>query len=136
LADVQYHQQRTEWATEETKLTPETVANLELKWSVQLDNVPLALNSLTTPVVVRCGYQEWDQESRLCNGQFKSSVCSRHRDGSSRAAANVSKLRQAERRLVLLMSEPGQCDRSYRSAAESRDESYTLWVFSKSGFNP
>jgi outer membrane protein assembly factor BamB len=45
--------QRSAWATEETKLTPETAKNLELKWSVQLDNVSLALNALTAPLVAR-----------------------------------------------------------------------------------
>lgn len=45
--------QRTGWAVEESKFSPETVRNLELKWSVQLDNIPLALNALTAPVVAR-----------------------------------------------------------------------------------
>ncbi len=45
--------QRSAWASEETKITPETVKNFDLKWSIQLDNLPLALNSLTAPVVAR-----------------------------------------------------------------------------------
>lgn len=45
--------QRSAWATGETKLTPRNAKDLELKWSVQLDNVPLALNALTAPVVAR-----------------------------------------------------------------------------------
>ncbi len=45
--------QRTGWAPEETKLTVENVKDLELKWSIQLDNLPLALNALTAPVVAR-----------------------------------------------------------------------------------
>ncbi|MGI9073997.1 MAG: PQQ-binding-like beta-propeller repeat protein [Bryobacteraceae bacterium] len=45
--------QRSGWAPEETKLTVQSVKNLELKWSVQLDNLPLALNALTAPVVAR-----------------------------------------------------------------------------------
>jgi outer membrane protein assembly factor BamB len=45
--------QRSAWASEENKLSPATVQNLELKWFVQLDNAPLALNALTAPVVAR-----------------------------------------------------------------------------------
>ncbi|HEY7211403.1 MAG TPA: PQQ-binding-like beta-propeller repeat protein [Bryobacteraceae bacterium] len=45
--------QRSAWATEETKLTTANVPNLELKWSIQLDNLPLALNALTAPLVAR-----------------------------------------------------------------------------------
>lgn len=45
--------QRSAWATEETKLSPASAPNLELKWSAQLDNSPLALNALTAPVVAR-----------------------------------------------------------------------------------
>jgi len=42
--------QRSGWAREETKLTLQTAKDLELKWSIQLDNVPLALDALTAPV--------------------------------------------------------------------------------------
>jgi outer membrane protein assembly factor BamB len=42
--------QRSGWASEETTLTPENASKLELLWSVQLDNPPLALNALTAPV--------------------------------------------------------------------------------------
>ena len=35
----------------ETTLSPENVAGLELKWSAQVDNIPLALNSLSAPIV-------------------------------------------------------------------------------------
>lgn len=45
--------QRSGWASEETKLTPDSAKDLELKWSVPLANAPLALNSLTAPVVAR-----------------------------------------------------------------------------------
>lgn len=45
--------QRTGWAWQETTLTPESVPNLELKWSTQLDNTALALDALTAPVVAR-----------------------------------------------------------------------------------
>jgi len=45
--------QRSGWAPEETKLKPDSAADLELKWSVQLDNQPLALNALTAPIVAR-----------------------------------------------------------------------------------
>src|SRR5690348_8632470 len=45
--------QRSGWASEEAKLTVQNVKNLELKWSVRLDNVPLALNALTAPIVAR-----------------------------------------------------------------------------------
>ncbi|HLH02887.1 MAG TPA: PQQ-binding-like beta-propeller repeat protein [Bryobacteraceae bacterium] len=45
--------ERSNWAPEETKITPETVKTFELKWSVQLDNAALALNALTAPVVAR-----------------------------------------------------------------------------------
>ena len=45
--------QRSAWAAEETKLTPENAKDLELKWSLQLDNSPLALDSLTAPVAAR-----------------------------------------------------------------------------------
>ena len=45
--------QRTAWSSEETKLAPENAKDLELKWSVQLDNASLALNALTAPLVAR-----------------------------------------------------------------------------------
>jgi hypothetical protein len=45
--------QRTAWAAEETKLSTSNAEDLELKWSIQLDNAPLALNALTAPVVAR-----------------------------------------------------------------------------------
>src|SRR4051812_42755907 len=45
--------QRSGWAVEETKLTPATAKDLKLKWFVQLDNLPLALNALTPPLVAR-----------------------------------------------------------------------------------
>ena len=45
--------QRTGWAPDETKLSPQSAKGLELKWSIQLDNAPLALNALTAPVVAR-----------------------------------------------------------------------------------
>ena len=38
-------------SVEDSLLSPAKAADLELKWSVQLDNVPLALNSLMAPVV-------------------------------------------------------------------------------------
>jgi outer membrane protein assembly factor BamB len=43
--------QRTGWATEETKLTPQTVGNLELQWTASLENASLALSALTAPLV-------------------------------------------------------------------------------------
>jgi outer membrane protein assembly factor BamB len=45
--------QRTGWASEETKLSPVNVKDLDLKWSIQLDNAPLALNALTAPLVAK-----------------------------------------------------------------------------------
>lgn len=45
--------QRSGWAPEESKLKPDNAPDLELKWSVQLENQPLALNALTAPVVAR-----------------------------------------------------------------------------------
>lgn len=45
--------QRSGWASEESKLTPQSVKDLQLEWSAQLENAPLALNALTTPVVAR-----------------------------------------------------------------------------------
>ena len=41
--------QRSGW-TQETFLSPENVGDLELKWASRVDNVPLALNSLTEPL--------------------------------------------------------------------------------------
>ena len=38
-------------SVEDSLLSPAKAADLELKWSVQVDNVPLALNSLMAPVV-------------------------------------------------------------------------------------
>lgn len=38
-------------SVQETALSPENADGLELKWSTQVDNVPLALNSLTAPIV-------------------------------------------------------------------------------------
>ena len=43
--------QRSGWASDEDKLSPQNAKNLELKWAVQLDNEPLALKALTAPVV-------------------------------------------------------------------------------------
>jgi outer membrane protein assembly factor BamB len=45
--------ERSGWAPEETKLSVQNAKDLELKWSIQLDNLPLALNALTAPVVAR-----------------------------------------------------------------------------------
>jgi outer membrane protein assembly factor BamB len=45
--------QRSAWSREEVKLTVQNVGNLKLKWSAQLDNLPLALNALTAPIVAR-----------------------------------------------------------------------------------
>jgi outer membrane protein assembly factor BamB len=45
--------QRSGWAAEETRLSVETAKELELKWSIQLDNLPLALDALTAPLVAR-----------------------------------------------------------------------------------
>jgi hypothetical protein len=44
--------QRTSWARSESILNKDNVATLELKWKLQLDNVPKELTSLTPPVVV------------------------------------------------------------------------------------
>ena len=38
-------------STKEDILSPANAANMELKWSTQVDNIPLALNSLSAPVV-------------------------------------------------------------------------------------
>lgn len=45
--------QRTGWASEETKLTQQSVPDLDLKWSVHVENTSLALDALTAPVVAR-----------------------------------------------------------------------------------
>src|SRR5579871_144083 len=44
--------QRTGWAKNETILNRTNAATLELKWKIQIDNVPKELTSLATPVVV------------------------------------------------------------------------------------
>src|SRR5438046_6835794 len=43
--------QRSGWAWEETALTQQAVAGLELKWKTQLKNEPKFLHALTAPVV-------------------------------------------------------------------------------------
>ncbi len=43
--------ERTGWASEETRLTAQNVARLELKWKVQVKNEPKFLTALTAPVV-------------------------------------------------------------------------------------
>jgi outer membrane protein assembly factor BamB len=43
--------QRTSWAFEETKLSPDNVAKLTLKWKTPLKNEPFVLSALTAPVV-------------------------------------------------------------------------------------
>jgi outer membrane protein assembly factor BamB len=43
--------QRTGWAFEETKLTPENVGKLGLAWKTKLKNEPYSLSALTPPVV-------------------------------------------------------------------------------------
>src|SRR6266568_147140 len=45
------HEPRRSGWTEESILSPENVGGLELEWTTQVDNVPLALNSLTAPLV-------------------------------------------------------------------------------------
>lgn len=42
--------QRTHWNKSETELTPDTVKNLKLEWSIKLDNAPKALHGLTAPI--------------------------------------------------------------------------------------
>jgi outer membrane protein assembly factor BamB len=44
--------QRTSWARSETILNKDNASTMELKWKLQLDNVPKELTSLTPPVVV------------------------------------------------------------------------------------
>src|SRR5215471_18366303 len=44
--------QRTGWARTESVLNKENVRTLEMKWKLQLDNIPKELTSLTPPVVV------------------------------------------------------------------------------------
>src|SRR6516164_130681 len=43
--------QRTGWNRAEDELTPESVKNLKLQWSLKLDIQPKALNGLTVPLV-------------------------------------------------------------------------------------
>lgn len=43
--------QRSGWAFEEHDLSPADVSHLELEWSTQVDNIPLALDALTAPIV-------------------------------------------------------------------------------------
>jgi hypothetical protein len=43
--------QRASWAQSETILNKENASKLELKWKLQLDNIPKELSSLTPPVV-------------------------------------------------------------------------------------
>jgi len=43
--------QRSGWAFEETTLSPDNVAGLELKWKVQVKNDPKSLTALTAPLV-------------------------------------------------------------------------------------
>src|SRR6516165_6233013 len=43
--------QRSGWAFEEDVLSPRNAKDLELKWVIQVDNEPLALDALTAPVV-------------------------------------------------------------------------------------
>src|SRR5580704_6221508 len=45
------HDPQRSGSTEEAVLSPENVSGLELEWATQVDNVPLALNSLTAPLV-------------------------------------------------------------------------------------
>ena len=42
--------QRTGWAFEETKITPENAAQLALAWKTKLKNEPYSLSALTAPV--------------------------------------------------------------------------------------
>jgi hypothetical protein len=44
--------QRTGWARNEAILNKDNASTLELKWKLQLDNIPKELTSLTSPVVV------------------------------------------------------------------------------------
>ena len=46
-----YDPQRSGWAREERDLSPENVANLELKWKTRVKNEPKALAALTAPLV-------------------------------------------------------------------------------------
>ncbi len=42
---------RTGWAFEESRITPDTVAQFSLRWTAKLDNKPYSLSALTAPVV-------------------------------------------------------------------------------------
>src|ERR1700761_3510862 len=44
--------QRSSWSQSESILNKENASTLELKWKLQLDNIPKELSSLTPPVVV------------------------------------------------------------------------------------
>src|SRR5690242_2341053 len=43
--------QRTGWAFEETKLTPENASKMTRLWKAKLKNEPYSLSSLTPPVI-------------------------------------------------------------------------------------
>jgi outer membrane protein assembly factor BamB len=45
------HDPQRSGSVEDHLLSPENVSHLELKWTTQVDNVPLALNSLTAPII-------------------------------------------------------------------------------------
>lgn len=49
-------QHRDGWAREETAITPQSARGFHLLWKVKLDNQPVQLNSLTSPVVINPVY--------------------------------------------------------------------------------
>src|SRR5947209_18912275 len=48
--------QRTGWAQNETTITKANASKLHVAWSAQLDNAPIEVWSLTTPVVAAYNY--------------------------------------------------------------------------------
>lgn len=60
--------QRTAWAKDETAISADTVKSFQLLWKLQLDNKPLQLNSLTSPVVINPVYTNAGAETYVVLG--------------------------------------------------------------------
>ena len=60
--------QRSNWAKDETLISPETVKNLQLLWKLKLDNQPKYLDSLTSPVVINPVYTNQGAETYVAVG--------------------------------------------------------------------
>ena len=113
MADLQSRSAANRLGNGGSKLSPDSVPALDLKWSVQLDNVPLALNSLTAPVVARDVVTKTGLKSLVYVGGSSNQLFAVDTDRNPRVAPKVSSLYQIKRRSILFVSKLSKCYASY-----------------------